>query len=142
MGRRKRKATAKLLLEEQRGLAAALAVITQVGIARTRYESLREECLTADQGAHIQADILKHIEALFKAGSASRQSVVKERLSSLVTDIRRDLLQAELKDAVTHIYASIGSDLYGADIRGDEDVVTIAASLQAHWNRREVLPRI
>jgi len=140
VGKRKRKAKARALLEEQRGLAAAMAVMTQVGVSRTRYESLMSEYVTADQGAQVQGDILGQVEALSKASSASRQTLVRERMNAIISEARRDAVHAEMKEAVAHIYTSLGYDPYGADIRGDEDVATIAASLETLWESRSRAP--
>ena len=141
-GQRKRKAKARSKLEEQRGLAAAMAVIMQISIARTLYESLMTEYLTADRAAQIQNDILSQVEALSKVGSASHQSVVRERMNALISEARRDAVHADMKEAVAHIYTSLGYDPYGADIRGDEDIATIAASLEKLWESRNGLPEI
>jgi len=57
-------------------------------------------------------------------------------MSTIISEARRDALQADMKQAAAHIYSSLGYDPYGADIRGDEDVATIAASLEALWMAR------
>lgn len=137
---RKRKAKARIALEEQRGLAAAMAVMTQVGVSRARYESLMSEYVTADQGAQVQGDILGQVEALAKASTASRQTLVRERMNAILSEARRDAVHAEMKEASAHIYTSLGYDPYGADIRGDEDVATIAASLETLWENRSRAP--
>ncbi len=137
---RKKKAAARLKLEEERGLAAAMAVMTQVGVSRKRYESLMEEYVTAQQGAQVQSDILNQVEALSKASSASRQTLVRERMNALVAEARRDTVHAEMKEAAAQIYSSLGYDPYGADIRGDEDIATIAASLETLWKQRSKAP--
>ena len=66
---RKRKASAQYELERERGLATAMAVMTQVGVARTRYESLAQEYQITSDGAMVQGDILGQIEALAAANS-------------------------------------------------------------------------
>ena len=137
---RKKKAAARYKLEEERGLAAAMAVMTQVGVSRARYESLMEEYKTANQGTQVQNDILNQVEALSKASSASRQTLVRERMNALISEARRDTVHAEMKEAAAQIYSSLGYDPYGADIRGDEDVATIAASLEALWEERSRAP--
>ena len=137
---RKKKAAARLKLEEERGLAAAMAVMTQVGVSRSRYESLMEEYVTASQGAQVQSDILNQVEALSKASSASRQTLVRERMNALIAEARRDTVHAEMKEAAAQIYSSLGYDPYGADIRGDEDIATIAASLETLWKQRSKAP--
>ena len=117
-----------------------MAVMTQVGVSRTRYESLMEEYVTASQGAQVQNDILNQVEALSKASSASRQTLVRERMNALISEARRDTVHAEMKEAAAQIYSSLGYDPYGADIRGDEDIATIAASLETLWKQRSQAP--
>ncbi len=136
----KRKANARLELEKQRGLASAMAVMTQVGVSRARYEGLMTAYLTAEQGAQVQGDILGQVEALATASSASRQTLVRERMNGLISEARRDAIHAEMKEAAAHIYTSMGYDPYGADIRGDEDIATIAASLESLWDSRSQNP--
>ena len=138
--KRKKKAAARLKLEEERGLAAAMAVMTQVGVSRTRYESLMQEYQTASLGAQVQSDILNQVEALSKASSASRQTLVRERMNALIAEAQRDTVHAEMKEAAAQIYSSLGYDPYGADIRGDEDIATIAASLETLWKQRSKAP--
>jgi len=138
-GRRKNKAKARVKLEQERALAAAMAVMAQVRVACALYESLMSEYLTSQKGVQIQDDILKQVEALSQTGSGSHQTLVRERMNSLMSEARRDGLHAEMKQAATHIYTSLGHDPYGADIRGDEDVATIAASLKALWESRNGL---
>jgi outer membrane protein TolC len=140
IGRRKRKAKANDTLEKQRGLAAAMAVMTQIGVSRLRYESLMTEYVTAEQGAQIQNDILRQIEALSTTGATSRQTLIRERMNTIMSEARRDAVHAEMKEAAAHIYSSLGFDPYGADIRGDEDVSVIAASLKSLWEARSRSP--
>ena len=140
IGKRKRKAKARMLVEEQKGLAAAMAVMTQVGVARASYESLMNEYETAKIGADVQGDILGQVEALSQASSASRQTLVRERMNAIISEARRDGAHAEMKEAAAHIYTAMGYDPYGVDIRGDEDIATIAKSLEALWVNRSQMP--
>ena len=134
--KRKRKAKSRALLEEQKAMAAAMAVMTQVGVSRARYESLMEEYLTAEVGAEVQSNILGQVEALSKASSASRQTLVRERMNAIISEARRDAAHAEMQEASAHVYTAMGYDPYGVDIRGDEDVATIAKSLETLWTSR------
>ena len=61
-------------------------------------------------------------------------------MNALISEARRDTVHAEMKEAAAQIYSSLGYDPYGADIRGDEDVATIAASLEALWEERSRAP--
>lgn len=134
--KRKKKAKARYALERERGLATAMAVMTQVGVARTRYESLTEEYLTARDGAIVQGDILGQIESLAQASSASKQTLVRERMNGILSEARRDAVIAEMAEASAHIYTALGYDPYTTDIDGTEDVQTIAENLKALWTER------
>lgn len=140
IGKRKRKAKARAELEEQKALAAAMAVMTQVGVARAQYESFMQEYETAKVGAEVQGDILGQVEALSSVSSASRQTLVRERMNAIISEARKDGAHAEMKQATAHIYTALGYDPYGVDIRGDEDIATIAKSLEALWVSRSQMP--
>jgi len=139
-GERKRKAKARVELERERGLATAMAVMTQVGVARTRYQSLTEEYLTARDGAMVQNDILNQVEALSRASSTSKQTLVRERMNTILSEARRDAIMAEMTEASAHIYTAIGYDPYSSDIDGTEDIQTIAENLKTLWTERSKVP--
>ena len=137
---RKRKAKASAELERQKGLATAMAVMTQVGVARARYEGLMQAYETANNGAQVQADILNQIEALAQTSNASAQTLVREQMNNILSEARRDNIHAEMAEASAHIYTAMGYDPYMADIRGDEDLGIVAGSLKTLWNQRSVTP--
>lgn len=137
---RKKRAKAKLKLEEQRGLAAAMAVMTQVGVSRARYQSLMQEYNTANVGANVQSDILSQVEALTRASASSRQSLIRERMNAIISDARRDIVHAEMQEAAANIFSAMGFDPYGADISGQEDISDIAKSLEVLWTQRRKQP--
>ena len=139
-GKRKTKARARAELERQKGLAAAMAVMSQVGVARMEYESLRSEYLTAQSAASVQTEITTQIEAQARARRASNQTLVRERMNRILADARRDRLHAELARSAAHIYTALGFDPYTADLQGGEDLATTAASLQALWETRMRMP--
>jgi len=133
---RKKRAKAKLKLEEQRGLAAAMAVMTQVGVSRARYQGLMQEYNTANVGADVQSDILSQVEALTQASASSRQSLIRERMNTIISDARRDIVHAEMQEAAANVFSAMGYDPYGADITGQEDISEIAKSLETLWSQR------
>lgn len=137
---RKRKAKAGAELERQKGLATAMAVMTQVGVARAQYEGLMKAYETANNGAIVQSDILEQVEALSRASNASRQTLVREQMNAIISEARRDNIQADLAKASAHIYTALGYDPYTADIRGNEEISVIAASLETLWTQRAKTP--
>ena len=139
-GKRKRKAAARAELERQKGLAAAMAVMTQVGVARMEYESLLAEYETANSAASVQGEITTQIEAQAQARRASNQTLVRERMNRILANARRDRVHAELARSSAHIYTALGYDPYTAELTGSEDIATMAASLRTLWTARVAAP--
>jgi outer membrane protein TolC len=139
-GKRKKKAKARVALERERSLATAMAVMTQVGVARTRYEGLASEYQTASNGAMVQSDILDQVESLAKASAASKQTLIRERMNSILSEARRDAVMAEMAEASAHIYSALGYDPYATGIDGTENLETIAANLKVLWTERASAP--
>lgn len=119
-----------------------MAVMTQVSVSRARYHFLTQEYDTATQGTQVQSDILNQVEALSRASSASRQSLVREQMNALLAESRRDSLHAEMQEAMANVYTAMGYDPYGIDINGGEDVATIAESLETLWAARQHTPSL
>jgi outer membrane protein TolC len=139
-GKREKKAKARHELEKARGLATAMAVMTQVGVARSRYESLTQAYMTASDGAMVQGDILGQVESLARASSASKQTLVRERMNGILSEARRDAVMAEMAEASAHIYTALGYDPYSTAIDGSEDLKTIAEDLRVLWTERSKKP--
>lgn len=137
---RKKRAKAQLELERKRGLATAMAIMTQVGVARMRYESLLEEYDTANAAASVQSDITTQIEAQAQVQRASNQTLVRERMNRILASARRDQIHADLAQAAAHVYTALGYDPYRADVTGAESIQTLSASLQSLWTERMAAP--
>ena len=137
---RKRRAEAKLALEEERAMAAAMAVMTQVSIARARYDALLEEYNTATRGMEVQNDILGQVSMMSQARTVSRQTLVREQMNAIIAEARRDSAHAEMQEASANIYTSMGYDPYAANITGQEDIQTLSESLRVLWMARSKAP--
>ena len=137
---RKKRAKARQALEKQRGLAAAMAVMTQVSVSRARYEALMKEYQTANVGTQVQSDILGQVETLAKASSTSRQTLIRERMNGIISEARRDIVHSEMQEAAAKVFSAMGYDPYSADITGEEDITVIAESLKVLWGQRRKQP--
>jgi len=113
-----------------------MAIMTQVGVARARYDSLTQEYMTASDGAMVQADILDQVESLAKASSASKQTLIRERMNSILSDARRDAVMAEMAEASAHIYTALGHDPYSTGIDSSLDFQVITENLKSLWTDR------
>lgn len=137
---RKRRAEAKLAFEEARALATARAVISQVSVARARYEALMNEYETASEGTSVQSEILGQITAMSQAKKTSNQTLVREKMNAILSEARRDATHAEMQEAAANIYTAMGYDPYAADITGQENLATLKKSMRVLWTKRAKKP--
>ena len=135
---RRRRARAYRDVEQQKALATAMAVMTQVAVSRVRYEKLMAEYRTAEAGASVQGDITSLVARRARASSASAQTLVRERMNAILSEARRDAVHAHMREAEAQVYAALGYDPYPVDVRGDEDLATLTRALQQLWTARQL----
>ncbi len=133
---RKKTVEAQQDLLDQRALALTMAVVTQVHVSATRFAIVKRRLDTQRGGHDVQSKILRQIDSGYKAGRISRQTYIREKMNGIVAEAKYDIALAELQNAFANIQASMGVDPINAEIDAEENVETLAARLQAHWERR------
>lgn len=121
-----------------RELATAMAVMTQVDVARTRYDLYTSSLETARHGHAVQARIMTQIDGGFKAGAISQQTLLREQMNTLVSEVRYDIAYADAQNAYANLYAAMGVDAFAPDITGKESVHDLAAALNRMWADRQL----
>lgn len=122
----------------QRELALTMAVITQVNVARSRFGHLTQELQSADHGYRVQDKIMYQIRSGHKAGAMSQQTLLREEMNTLVSEVKYDIAYAAAQNAYANLFGSMGIDDFGPDVSGKEDVATLAGSLKRLWEGREI----
>lgn len=138
----KRAINAESELIRQRELALAMAVMTQVHVARAQFGHRMLELDTASRTHTVQGKILQQIDGGYQAGAMSKQTMLREEMNTLVSEVKYDIAYAEAQNAYANLYAAIGLDSFGPDVSGREDVDTLASSLRQLWDRRASAPTI
>lgn len=138
----KRAVEAQDALLEQRELALTMAVITQVHVARARFGHLSTELETASRQMKVQDNILDQIRSGHRAGAMSRQTLLREEMNTLASEVKYDIAYAEAQNAYANLFASMGIDEFSPDVTGREDVATLRASLAEMWQNREEAVRL
>ncbi len=128
------KAQGELL--RQRELALTMAVITQVHVARARFGHFTEELETAAHQMTVQDKIMNQIRMGHKAGAMSQQTLLREEMNTLVSEVRYDIAYADLQNAYANLFASMGVDEFAPNITGQEDVATLRTALAQMWANR------
>jgi outer membrane protein TolC len=138
----KRAVRAQDELLQQRELALTMAVITQVHVSRARFGHLTNELDTASRQMAVQSKIMDQIRAGHTTGVMSRQTLLREEMNTLVSEVKYDIAYAEAQNAYANLFASMGIDEFSPDVTGQEDVATLRASLEQLWREREQAVRL
>ncbi len=128
------KAQDKLL--DTRALALTMAVMTQVHVAHARYNHLSKTFATVQEENEIQIRIMDQIRSGFKANTVSQQTLIREEMKSLVTEVKYDIAFADMQNAYANLFAAIGIDDFGPEITGAESLTQISSSLESLWTSR------
>lgn len=126
----------------QRELGLTMAVITQVNVARARFGHLKDELDTAAHQHRVQDKIMYQIRSGHSAGAMSRQTLLREEMNTLVSEVKYDIAFAAAQNAYANLFGSMGIDDFGPDITGKEDVSTLSASLKKLWANRETALKV
>jgi outer membrane protein TolC len=121
------------LLLDQRSLAVTMAIMTQLKVSSVRYAQAKREFETAARIRRIQNDLLRHIRAAAVTDRTSEQSLIREEMNSILSDVRADLAYANLQNAYGNVYASLGLDVYPPVDIEHSSVSQIASALRVSW---------
>jgi outer membrane protein TolC len=121
----------------QRELALTMAVMTQVHVARARYGHLTDELDTASHQHAVQDKIMYQIRSGFKAGAMSQQTLLREEMNTLVSEVKYDIAYAEVQNAYANLFSAMGVDEFAPDVTGKESLSTLSNSLSNLWQGRQ-----
>ncbi|MCT7655937.1 TolC family protein [Oceanimonas sp. NS1] len=102
--------TREALAEEQR-LASSMAVLTQVHLARIRYEESRKSFELADRYLDVAGRISEQTANAARLNRTSELDLIRESLNALLAELRRDVAYADLQNSYGRIFMSMGMDL-------------------------------
>ena len=121
---------------DARALAVSMAIMTQVHVSRIRYGHSRKLYKTAAKHFKVQKGIVKQIRASHAEGQASEQTLIREEMNTLASQVAADIAYADLQNAYANIFASMGLDPYRSGFNGQESVQDLSSSLEALWIER------
>lgn len=120
-------------LVEYQSYALGMAIMTQLHVAVWRYGFFRDEFSTAEEYSDVQNKIIKNIRISANANTVSKQTLIREEMNDLLSELRFDIAHADLQNAFSTIYTTIGLDPYKNDITEDDSVDAVANSLRELW---------
>ncbi|MFD0916413.1 TolC family protein [Pseudahrensia aquimaris] len=121
---------------DARALAVTMAIITQVHVSRVRYGHSHKLYHTARKHLKVQKGILKQIRISNDEGQASEQTLIREEMNTLASQVAADIAYADLQNAYANIFASMGLDPYPGKFDTNQSVDSLASSLKGMWIER------
>ncbi|MEM8749870.1 MAG: TolC family protein [Pseudomonadota bacterium] len=132
----KRLIQAKDEVLDARALAVTMAIMTQVHVSRVRYGHAKKLFRTSSKHLNVQRGIVKQIRSSHKEGQASEQTLIREEMNTLASQVQADIAYADLQNAYANIFASMGIDPYAGDLRSDATVAELAKTIEQVWIER------
>jgi hypothetical protein len=133
---KKKVINAGLALNDQRALAMTMAIMTQVEVAKVRYNYLKKSAKTAAEYFYVQSQIRNQIRASTNANATSGQTLIREEMNTLIASAQYDIAFSDLQNAFAGIYSSIGVDPFGDYLDTSASVAELTNALQRTWNER------
>ncbi|MGL4636689.1 MAG: TolC family protein [Beijerinckiaceae bacterium] len=118
---------------DQRAMAAAMAVMTQVHASSARFRHTGHELKVANAYLAVQGNLLRQVRAEAAAGKVSEQTVLREQMNHLIGSVRADLAHAQWQSAYAQVYSSIGVDPYQGLVDKEANVAVLAKSIRSSW---------
>lgn len=97
-------------VHRQNALASAATIMMQVHVARARIEVQMRAFRDAERFADVQRQLYRQVRAAVQAGKVGRQALVREKLATLLTQVRMLVAFADLDSAFAAYATARGDD--------------------------------
>jgi len=133
--RRRELVESQIDVSKVRRLALSMAVISQVNIAKLRFDHARDDYLLTRRLASVNNQIADRLGAGAKARTVGQASRIQGEVRSFLSSLQRDMAYADMQSAFGALFASIGLDpLPGpVDAASIEALASAVAEVQARW---------
>ncbi|MGE4416251.1 MAG: TolC family protein, partial [Marinobacterium sp.] len=115
VGAERRMAKTREALAEEQRLAASMAVLTQVHLARIRYQEAMKSFDLAGDYLSVAERIGDQTRNAAQLKRTSKLDLIRESLNTLLAELRRDVAYADLQNSYGRMYVSMGMDLLPED---------------------------
>lgn len=131
--------TREALAEEQR-LATSMAVLTQVHLAKVRFEQSRKTYDLAESYLDVASRIQQQSLNAAKSKRSSELDTIRDALNTLLAELRRDVAFAELQNSYGKLFVTMGMDLVpeGYAQTGSHELSQKIDEKLTRWQRGEI----
>ena len=117
-------------LNQERAVALAVAISAQVYVARARYTHNITSYQNAVRYTNVQKQIVGQTHVATRLGRMGEQSLVRERMATILAEAKQDMAYADLQNAYAGLLTSIGLDMLDYGQLHDVSVEQIAEYLR------------
>ncbi|MEG3619515.1 TolC family protein [Magnetovibrio sp. PR-2] len=93
-----------------RRMALSMAVMSQVHVAVAGYSQAVSEYKTANELNEVELSIFDKTQSNVRSGQGGERTTISAELDALLSELRRDIAFAEMRNSVGRIYVSVGAD--------------------------------
>jgi outer membrane protein TolC len=131
--------TRDILAEEQR-LATSMAVLTQVHLAKVRFDQARDSYKLAARYLDVAQRIRQQSEDSTNSKRTSELDLIRESLNTVLAELRRDVAYADLQNSYGQIFVTMGMDLVPEEYTQTslKDLSNEIGMRFARWQRGEI----
>ncbi len=126
-------AEAQVAVDDARLQALGMAVVTQVHLARLRYEIAARNYNLSSQLAEVGGKISGYMHNSQAAQLEGELQVIRAEADGLLAEMNRDLSYAEVQNAFGRLQNSVGYDPLPDEL-ADDSIEALAAALQQRLN--------
>lgn len=94
--------------QRQSALATAATIVMQVHVARARLAVQQQAHSDSERSATTQRQLLAQVQASVKSGKTGRQALTREKMETLLAEVRADLAFADLQGTLAGYATAIG----------------------------------
>lgn len=124
-------------LSDRRRQALVAAIMTQVRVAKARFDFLSGSYGENEAQNKNAQDILKRILNFQAAGMMSKPDVVNARIDAGISTVNRALAYAELQEAYGRFITTMGVDIWDAD-NASQGVPEFASQIRKNLSREDI----
>ena len=95
---------------DEKALATAVAIMTEVQVARINYLQSQEKFRVSQELYDVESSILKQMSSSQEAGSIGEHILLRQESRTLLAEAKKDLAYSEYQNAFGMLFVSIGMD--------------------------------
>lgn len=140
VGAERRMAKTREALAQEQRLASSMAVLTQVHLARIRFDESLKTFDLAERYLQVANRIHEQTVNAGRLQRASELDLIRESLNTLLAELRRDVAYADLQNSYGRVFVTMGMDLLPDDYAHSsvEELATHISEQLVRWQRGEL----